>query len=82
MRVPDKRVGASGFGGSAMTEKVLGSGRPIHRRDPYTDIGTSATLPGASSATAGTLSRNPSATSVGLSAILSGTLPRLSNVMW
>ena len=43
IRVPDRRVGASGFGGSAMIEKVLGSGRPNHRRVPYTDTGTSTT---------------------------------------
>jgi hypothetical protein len=77
MRVPDKRVTASGFGGSATIEKVLDSGRPNHRRLPYTETGTSITCPGATSANAGTPSRSPSATSVGPSAIRSGTLPRL-----
>ncbi len=81
-RMPDRCVGASGFGGSAVIAKVLGSGRPNHRNGPYTATGTSASLPGATSTAPGMLSRNPSARSVGFSMIRSGTLPRLSSVMW
>src|SRR5215471_68465 len=33
-RVPGKRAGASGFGGSATIEKVLGSGLPTRRHGP------------------------------------------------
>ena len=34
VRVPDRRVAASGLGASAMTEKGLASGRPNQRRVP------------------------------------------------
>lgn len=43
VRVPDMRAGASGLGGSAVSEKGLGSGRPSHTRRAWTATGTSAT---------------------------------------
>lgn len=81
IRVPDRRVAASGFGASALIEKDLGSGRPNQRRDPYTETGTSTTLPGGRSAKVGTPIRSPSAASAGFSVTRSGTLPRLSKVI-